>query len=264
MPRFSCFATKILPMIQAQLDHKIRVNHRDLEPEIAKQIVEALSIPNLAKLEACKQKLWDWQSMPDTIPLWADDGEHLVMPRGFAHDLLDGLEAIDESVEWIDQRTWEPFDTKMYDATSSPKRWQVPQIQAILDHQQGILKAPAGSGKTVTILLAIAELACKSLVIVNTKDIVWQWQERVHDHLGEDFPVGQVGDGIFDVSPGITIATAQTLHRRFDVLESEGFFDEFSFICLDECFPAGTLISAPDGPRPIESLRTGDAVYGIN
>lgn len=30
--------------------------------------------------------------------------------------------------------------------------------------------------------------------------------------------------------------------------------------CLS-CFVAGTLVSTPDGPRPIESLRVGDLVW---
>jgi superfamily II DNA or RNA helicase len=91
----------------------------------------------------------------------------------------------------------------------------------------------------VAILSAIQKLACKSLVIVNTKDILWQWQKRAETFLGENYPVGQIGDGnVFDVSPYLTIATAQTLHSRYDDLEEQGFFDAFSFVCLDECHHA--------------------------
>ena len=118
------------------------------------------------------------------------------------------------------------------------RSWQVGQVEAAITWEQGILKAPAGSGKTVAILAAIQRLACKSLIIVNTKDIVWQWQSRAAQFLGEHYPVGQIGDGKFDVSPYMTIATAQTLHRRFEELEPSGFFDQFSFVCLDECHHA--------------------------
>jgi superfamily II DNA or RNA helicase len=50
--------------------------------------------------------------------------------------------------------------------------------------------------------------------------------------------VGQIGDGIFKPSSHLTISTAQTLHSRYDFLERTGFFDEFSFLCLDECHHA--------------------------
>lgn len=32
-------------------------------------------------------------------------------------------------------------------------------------------------------------------------------------------------------------------------------------LIVDECFPAGTLVDTPEGPRPIEAIRAGDMVY---
>jgi superfamily II DNA or RNA helicase len=223
-------------MVRAILDHKIRVRLKDLPDGTLGLLMEALSIPNLAKYEAQKQHVWGWQAMPDTIDLWDMDGDFLVMPRGFAKEFGVGMRMLDQEVEWIDNRTW----NELFRIGEIPdlRPWQEPAAAEIVRQHQGIYKAPAGSGKTVTILATIRQLGCKSLVIVNTKDIVWQWQERAAQFLGEDYPVGQIGDGIFDVSPYLTIATAQTLHSRFDELEEDGFFDEFSFVCLDECHHA--------------------------
>ena len=181
---------------------------------------------------------------------------------GLCHGLRRGIRSPGLEIAWTDNRVWKA----KFRIGEQPKlrAWQGPAVEVMRSHHQGIYKAPAGSGKTVAVLALIQQLACRSIVIVNTKDIVWQWNERAAEFLGESYPVGQIGDGIFDVSPYLTIATAQTLHSRFDSLEAEGFFDEFSLVCLDECFPAGTLISTPSGPRPIESLRAGDAVYGVN
>lgn len=33
--------------------------------------------------------------------------------------------------------------------------------------------------------------------------------------------------------------------------------------CHPGCFPAGTLVNTPDGPRPIDAIRTGDRVMRI-
>lgn len=37
----------------------------------------------------------------------------------------------------------------------------------------------------------------------------------------------------------------------------------FNYLVADECFPAGTMIATPDGERPIESIRPGDAVLSF-
>ena len=208
----------------------------DLPDGVAEYIMEALSIPNLAKQKALDQFVWGAESMPDEIKLYEIDGEWLVMPRGFATSYAEGLRSMGVTIGWVDRRAWKP---KFRIGTQPNLRaWQKPAVEVMHSHQQGIYKAPAGSGKTVAVLALIQRLACRSIVIVNTKDIVWQWQERVTEFLGADYPVGQIGDGIFDVSPYLTIATAQTLHSRFESLEAEGFFDQFSLVCLDECHHA--------------------------
>lgn len=223
-------------IVRATLDHKIRTPMDGLPENVRPQILDALSIPNTAKDAAEKAGRWGWQNMPDYIDLYELEGDDLVMPRGFASAFADGLRLTGHEVEWTDNRTWNkllPIGNK-----PTPRPWQEKAIPVLMQKQQGIYKAPAGSGKTVTILFTIKQLGCKSLIIINTKDILWQWQERVAQFLGESYPCGQIGDGVFEVSPYITIATAQTLNSRFEALEAEGFFDEFSFVCLDECHHA--------------------------
>lgn len=225
--------------VRILIDYKLRVLIEDLPLGALEMMVEALSIPNLEKEKARRMDEWGWQNLPDTIELFEIDEESgvFVMPRGFLRDFAIGLrEGFGETVELEENRHWQPL--LRVGRRVTPRRWQEPQIRAILEHEQGIIRAPAGSGKTVTVLATIQRLGCKSLIIINTKDVLWQWMERVKTFLGEHYPVGQIGDGRFDVSPYITIATAQTLHSRFDRLEEAGFFDEFSFVCLDECHHA--------------------------
>ena len=174
--------------------------------------------------------------MPDKIALSELDGDYLVMPRGFATDYAEGLRSLGLNIGWVDRREWSP----KFRIGTEPKlrAWQKPAVEVMRSHHQGIYKAPAGSGKTVAVLALVRQLACRSIILVNTKDIVWQWLERATQFLGTDYPVGQIGDGVFDVSPYLTIATEQTLHSRFDELERDGFFEQFSLVCLDECHHA--------------------------
>jgi superfamily II DNA or RNA helicase len=227
-----------MPMheIPIHIDHKLHARVSDLPEAALADIVDVLSIPNLAREKARKQDQWGWELMPPRIFLYTlADGE-LTMPRGFLESLALGLEVYGLAPRLVEGRHWKQMFRIGHEIELLP--WQAPQVESIRRWEQGILKAPAGSGKTVTVLATIQRLACNSLVIVNTKDILWQWQERARQFLGPDYPVGQIGDNVFEISPYLTIATAQTLHRRFGALAADGFFDAFSFVCLDECHHA--------------------------
>jgi superfamily II DNA or RNA helicase len=218
------------------IDYRLRVRLSELPPGVAEHIMEALSIPNLAKQKALDQFVWGAERMPDTIELYEIEGEYLVMPRGFAADYAQGMRDMGLEITWTDRRQFEAKFRIGQKPNLHP--WQISAVQVMKELQQGIYKAPAGSGKTVAVLALIQQLACKSLIIISALDVAWQWRARAIEHLGEHYPVSQIGDQIFDVSSYLTVATAQTLSSRFDALEAEGFFDQFSLVCLDECHHA--------------------------
>ncbi len=236
------------------VDHKLRVSLCSLPIGIMQDITSALSIPNLVRQKAKEQNIWGWQQMPEQIALWRIVDDEIVMPRGFLSDLQRGLNFCGERWVMEDNTTYHPLFKIGNKVSLHP--WQEKAVLSLYKARSGIWKSPSGSGKTVGVLAAVRTLACRSLVIVNTKDILDQWVNRANEFLGEHYPVGRIGDGKFDISPYLTIATVQTLSSRYDELERSGFFDLFSFVCLDECFPAGTLV----GGVPIEQLQEGDLV----
>lgn len=215
------------------LDHKIRTSWNLLPEELKSGLLEALSVPNQAKREAKKQGRWDARDMPDTIPMYRFERGDFCMPRGFLSDLQRGLTELGHTWRIDDRRTFEPL--YRIGEIIKPRPWQAKAVPVLIEAEQGIWKAPAGSGKTVGLLAMIRKLACKSLIIVNTKDVLWQWQERAFQFLGPHYPVGQIGDQVFKPSGYLTIATAQTLVSRFDALEADGFFDEHGLVYMDEC-----------------------------
>jgi len=223
--------------MKVQIDSKIRVDVKDLPAGASQMLMEALSIPNTEKEKAQRMNQWGWERMPDFIALWDLRGDILEMPRGFFDDFRTGITMMGGTID-VEDETKFPTHNEDLGEPINLRPWQEPQVEAIFDQAQGIIKSPAGSGKTVATLAAIQSLKVKALVIVNTKDILWQWQERIHGFWHDQVHIGQVGDGIFDVSETITIATAQTIHSRYDDLLEAGFFDEFGFVCLDECHHA--------------------------
>lgn len=215
------------------LDHKIRTSWNSLPEELKSGLLEALSVPNQAKKEALKARRWDARDMPDTIPMYRFERGEFCMPRGFLSDLQRGLKELGHTWRIDDRRSFEQL--YRIGEVISLRDWQAKAVPVLMQSEHGIWKAPAGSGKTVGVLAMVRKLAVKSLVIVNTKDILWQWQERAFQFLGPHYPVGQIGDNTFDVSGYLTIATAQTLVSRYDQLEADGFFEEFGAVYLDEC-----------------------------
>lgn len=227
-----------------RVDHKLRIALSELPADVLHLIEEALLIPNIERQKAMEQNIWGWQELPEFVKLWEIDAfqdverPSLVMPRGFLVALISGLESLGWQWEIQDDRFFDDVPVPMGNAIDL-KPWQWPALESIAKHAQGIWKAPAGSGKTVGILEAIRLAKTPSIVLVSTKDILYQWEARAKTFLGDDFPVSIIGDGKLQISDYLTIATVQTIHSRFDEFERSGFFDEmFGFVCLDECHRA--------------------------
>ena len=91
----------------------------------------------------------------------------------------------------------------------------------------GVIEAGTGSGKTVMALALIARRRQPTLVIVHTKELLGQWQERVQHFLGTE--PGQVGDGRFVLAP-ITIAIVNSARSHVTEL-----VPHFGQLIVDEC-----------------------------
>jgi superfamily II DNA or RNA helicase len=220
-----------------QIDHKLRIARSELPPDVQDLIVDALSIPNIERQHQMEQGVPGWQSLPEKINLWTRTSGRLILPRGFYRQLVEGLTTLQIDFEVDDRTTFDDYLPEIGEPVDL-RPWQSRAVVDMLEAKNGIWKAPAGSGKTVGVLEAVRRLNCPSLVIVNTKDILYQWVERAKQFLGVDYPVATIGDGEFSISDYLTIATVQTLHSRYVGLVRSGFFSQFSLVCLDECHHA--------------------------
>jgi len=71
-----------------------------------------------------------------------------------------------------------------------------------------LYQLPTGLGKTEVAIAIISKMKVNSIILVNSKDLLYQWKERIQKRL--NYVPGIVGDGIFEPKP-ITIATLQSL-----------------------------------------------------
>ena len=110
----------------------------------------------------------------------------------------------------------------------SLRKYQQRAVKKALKAKMGVLALPVGSGKTIVGLRIIHELNLSAMIVVHTKELLYQWAEKVEDVLGVE--AGIVGDNKWNEKP-VTIAMIQTLlSRGADKLELE-----YAAVLFDEC-----------------------------
>lgn len=92
--------------------------------------------------------------------------------------------------------------------TLTPRPYQDEALAAwLLAEGRGVVVLPTGAGKTVLALMAIERLKTRTLIVVPTIELLYQWQSAVVERLGvSKSKVGIVGDGRKEQRP-ITIST---------------------------------------------------------
>ncbi|WP_170923780.1 DEAD/DEAH box helicase [Desulfocicer vacuolatum] len=156
-----------------------------------------------------------------------------MIPRGFAEPAYRVCQEHGEDIQITDNRLeLEPVE---FDFTGKLRPFQETGIQTMLTRSDGIMVFPTGGGKTVAMLSLITRRRQPTLVIVDKKELVYQWRDRAVQFLGMDpEEIGIIGGGIFQIKNRLTIGTIQTITKRLDDIK-----ELFGFIVVDECHKAG-------------------------
>lgn len=250
-------------MIPALLNSEISLPGHDLPERMVEEIIEQLTLYV--------------EDTDEVFELWRAEDDMLVIPRGFAFTLADLSEKFEVEFDWEDDRKLPKKRGEVWGEALPLEPEQARLVEEVLEVDQGIIKAPTGAGKTVTMLELVRLTKGKSIVVVNTKEIASQWIKRAKQYLGEGFPVTLVGDGKFAIAEdGLTVAIQGTLWSRREKLDKEGFFDLFVTAMLDEChhatartyndvfarFSAKTRIGASATPEKTGIFELAEAVIG--
>lgn len=172
----------------------------------------------------------------------AGSGE-LVLPRGLTAPLLAVLTSEGLSPEVEDETRLLPEVLMNFGKELRP--FQTTAVEAILARRFGVLQAPTGSGKTVVALAVAAMRKQPTLVIVHTKELLYQWREQIRACLDiEPEAVGLFGDGHARLGDRISVAIVNSLYRRVPEVNPH-----VGFLVVDECHktPARTFTEAVCG-----------------
>jgi len=251
-------------------------------PEIG-YLREALWVPksrvNVAGVKAALTFNLMSSSTPAVLELWRETRDHLVIPRGFYHDLTKaGFPVVDARPTSFERITikskivldfFKPHETTQRDA-----------VEALLAAEGGILQLKCGGGKTPIALEVACRLGVPTLVVMDTEQLVMQWEEKILSFLDirpED--IGRIQGQVWDWKKPIVLATYQTLSRHaFDLLEEIRrhfgviFFEEGHHLaaqvfsrCADMFYGRRYLLSATptraDGYHVIYEMHVGPVLY---
>ena len=205
-------------MAEISLSNVVRVEKGAFHPlEIATRLI----YPNPKFIENERLGFSNF-GIPEHIRLYQENGDFIFFPRGLVRDLFDlnqGLNVVDHTV--TNPVVFAPSRIIL-------KPYQEPAVWALLKHNQGILVAPPGSGKTILGIEAIVKRSQKSLVLVHTKDLLEQWCVRFREFTNIEPCIIQ--EGRFDINKKVTVGMIQSLNRPLE----RNLVNQFGLVLLDE------------------------------
>ena len=155
------------------------------------------------------------------------------LPRGYFSRLCAIAQELNIPIEFTDSRAVVPFDTQ-YNHSIQLRDYQMPALTALSKHSDGLLVAPAGSGKTIIGIATILMCGQRSLWITHTKQLLFQFVDRIQKFVEiPDNDIGLIYNGKWDVDKPITAALVQTL--RTDTQKLQEISKNFGTIITDEC-----------------------------
>lgn len=178
--------------------------------------------------------LWTGE-IPTKIQTWREDKSGFSLPRGATHWIRHHARELGIRVRWSDRRVTSPvqWDPCLVEA----RPYQRNGIDACIEHEQGLVRAPTGSGKTTMALGALPQLGQRAIVIVRDRNLMEQWHGRAVTELGlRKQDVGIVQGKRRKIGERLTLALQQTLYsKNFDL---PAVAQHFGAVLVDEVHEA--------------------------
>jgi len=219
---------RLPPVVHAELSAGLTLRAAELTPAALATFKHAASManPKFYELQRLRKSTWDTPRFVRGYDVTLDGD--LVLPRALRHLVATIVNGAGSRLEVSDTRDCgHEIDATFQARLHEP---QIRAVNAMLAHDDGILVAPPGAGKTVMACAIIAERAVSTLVLVDRKALADQWRTRITELVGTK--PGQVGGGRTKLTGQVDIAMLPTLARRDDIEELTSGYGQ---VIVDEC-----------------------------
>ncbi len=239
------------------------------------QLTNELTIDNPKYRDAVKYGRWVGKKLKPKLTFFTKDAAGFHFPRGFANEAVRlARQFCPAPLEVVDRRSLCAEEDLFCLAQLRP--YQEQAVEAVMARQFGVLESGTGSGKTIMALAIIARRRQPTLILVHTKELLYQWQERIKQFLGLE--AGLLGDGHNDIAP-VTVAIVNSARNKLSDLPHH-----FGHLVVDECHrvPASLFIDVVtafdccfmlglsatafrrDGLSQLINIYLGDLVYRVD
>ena len=203
--------------ITVVLSNQLFFEKEGLPPALQNKLIRlaAFQNPEFYRAQAMRMSTY---GKPRLIACADEFPRHVGLPRGCSNSAISLLEAQHISVTVEDDR----FGGTALDMEFQGQLRMAQQkaVDALLQHDTGLLCAPTAFGKTIVATAIIAQRKVNTLVLVHRRHLMEQWRERLAAFL--DLPVkrfGQIGGGRRQQTGEIDVAVIQSLYRKGAVNE---------------------------------------------
>lgn len=184
----------------------------DIPDELYALLTEQLKLVNPKWVENKRMGRWNRNTLKELKFFDKIGKDGLSIPRGYIRLLIHQCRSREIPYRIEDNR--QSFPDTAFSFSGKLKSFQADAAQAMLSHEFGVLAAPTGSGKTIIALNMIAQRRQPALIVVHTKELAFQWMDRITTFL--DIPsgeIGWIGSGKMTIGEKVTVAMVQSLYK---------------------------------------------------
>lgn len=213
----------------ATLGNQLYIEKAGLPQSLMNRLIRlaAFQNPEFYKAQAMRMSTWN---IARIIGRAEDRPKHLALPRGCIEDVKSLLSANNIALRLDDVRSQGQILPATFTGTLRPD--QQDALNAVVQHDFGMLVAPTAFGKTVTAAAIIARRSVSTLILVHRAELMRQWQERLGTFLAlNGQKIGMIGAGKKKPTGILDIAVIQSLARRDDLPE---LLSQYGQIIVDE------------------------------
>ena len=197
----------------------------NIDQALEEDLKDRLTIDNPKYIAAKRYGRWIGKKLKPKLYYYEQELSGLRFPRGFANRAIELCRNRGVEPEIVDQRR--RLEEHDFQFLAELRPYQQQAVESICSRSFGVLEAGTGSGKTIMALAAVCRRRQPTIVIVHTKELLYQWRDRIEEFM--NIEAGLIGDGKYEVRP-LTVAIVNTARNR-----AEELVPEFGHLIVDEC-----------------------------